>query len=91
VNKLSPGVVDRRGLLFRVTAFTARRPVVKPTSADELGMEAGFVAILLAGSMALCFGLAFGVLRVTLRAMAAAGVTATTRAELTGTGLPPLR
>ncbi len=54
-------------------------------------MEAGFMAVLLGGSMALSFGLVFGVLHVTLRAMAAAAVTATDAADFTGPGLPPLR
>jgi hypothetical protein len=54
-------------------------------------MEAGFEAVLVGSSIALSLGLAFGALRVTLRAMAAAAVTAPPRAEFTGAGLPPLR
>jgi len=54
---------------------------VQPTSADELGMETEFAAGLVGGSIALSFGLAFGVLRLTLRTMAASAVAATTRAK----------
>jgi len=56
-------------------------PVVQATSADELGMEAEFAAGLVGGSIALSFGLAFGVLHLALRTMAASAVTATTRAK----------
>jgi hypothetical protein len=59
---------------------------VKTASADEVGMEAGFAACLLGGSFASSLGLAFGVMRVTLRLMAA-----TTRREFSGPGLSPLR
>jgi len=54
---------------------------VQATSADELGMEAEFAAGLVGGSIALSFGLAFGLLRLTLRTMAASAVTATTRTK----------
>jgi len=54
---------------------------VEPTSADVLDMEAEFAAGLVGGSIALSFGLAFGVLRLTLRTMGASAVTASTRSK----------
>ena len=63
------------GAFFRIGS------VVEPTSADVLDMEAEFAAGLVGGSIALSFGLAFGVLRLTLRTMAASAVTASTRSK----------
>jgi len=55
-------------------------------------VEAGLIAIvLLGGGIALSLGLAFGVLRVTVHAMSAATVPTRSGAELTTTGLVPLR
>jgi hypothetical protein len=53
-------------------------------------VEAGLIAILLlGGGVALSLGLAFGVLRVTVRAMSAATVPTTSGAALTAAGLSP--
>jgi hypothetical protein len=52
-------------------------------------MEAGFLAVLVGNSIALSLGLAFGVLRMALRAMSAAAVPSTPRTGLSAAELAP--
>jgi hypothetical protein len=53
-------------------------------------VEAGLMAVLVGGGIALSLGLAFGVLRVTMQAMSTAGVPAMSNTQLAAGSRDPL-